>query len=222
MTPDDPRHGTTRGFHAGCREQCCRAAIARYEKGTKYRRHAGITWAIPATGTQRRIQALMALGWTSTDIADACGWLHRNHVLRVLKGQKGKPCRWVERKTYRTVAVVFESLSMQIPPHTPYRARCRSMARRKGYLPPLAWDNIDDPNESPNVGKQVDYHDRPVDEVVVLRLLSGERVPATASEKVEAVRRWVAMGYAEAELCRTHGWRPGRYSVRDDRADGAA
>jgi len=152
MSPEDPRHGTTRGFHAGCRDRCCRRAIARYEKATKYRKQAGIVWAIPAAGTQRRIQALMALGWTSTDIAQVCGYRHRNSVLRVLNGQGGRPCRWVERQTFRNIAAAYERLSMTLPEQTGYRKRARTIAQSKGYAPPLAWDDdsIDDPAAKPS------------------------------------------------------------------------
>jgi len=149
MTPDDPRHGTTRGYHAGCRDSCCRAAIAAYEKRGRTNRHRGVTRAVPAIGAQRRIQALMALGWTSADIAAAAGWRDRNRVLCILNGQKGKPTTWVQRGTHDTICDVFRRLAMRIPEHAPHRARTRTMARRKGYAPPLAWDNIDNPREKP-------------------------------------------------------------------------
>lgn len=151
MKPEDQRHGTTRGFHAGCRELCCRRAIARYEKQGKFNKANGIARAVPAIGAQRRIQALMTLGWHSTDIAEAVGWAHRNHVLRVLKGQSGRPCTWVERKTHDRIAEVYERLSMTFPERTPVRARTATIARRKGWLPPLAWDDIDDATETPEV-----------------------------------------------------------------------
>ena len=32
MTPDDPRHGSTGGWAAGCRQDCCLGAKARYAK----------------------------------------------------------------------------------------------------------------------------------------------------------------------------------------------
>lgn len=149
MNADDPRHGRTEGFHAGCREECCRRAIARYQKGVRLRKARGTTWAIPAVGAQRRIQALMALGWTSSDIATAAEWNNRNDVLRILNGQKGKPTKWVERTTHNTICRVFEQLAMHFPAPAAHRARTRAMALRKGYAPPLAWDNIDDPREIP-------------------------------------------------------------------------
>lgn len=210
MNPDDPRHGTTPGYHAGCRLLCCRRAIARYEKATKHRRHNGVAWAIPALGTQRRIQALMALGWTSTDIAAECGWAHRNYVMRILNGQKGKPTTWVQRKTAEVFAAAYDQLSMQIPPHAPRRARTRAIAARKGYAPPLAWDDIDDPNETPTWGGR----DSDLDPVIVMRLLEGRTVKANRAEREEAIRRWVEDGGTKTELCNIHGWAPDRYHVK--------
>lgn len=143
MLASDPRHGTTRGFHAGCRCEPCRAARARYEKQSRWIRHNGGRRSVPVIGAQRRIQALMALGWTSEDIRQAAGWRHRNYVLRILEGQKGKPCRWLERHTHDTICAVFDQLCMVLPPDSPYRRRSATIARNKGYLPPLAWDDID-------------------------------------------------------------------------------
>jgi hypothetical protein len=150
MSPDDDRHGTTRGYHAGCREACCRRAMARYEKeGRLARLRDGK--AVPAIGAQRRIQALMRLGWTSHDIAREAGFRHRNHVFRILKGQKGRPCVWLQRETDKTVREVFDRLSMRLPEMTPWRARARALAERNGWPPPLAYEEgrIDDPNYVP-------------------------------------------------------------------------
>lgn len=204
IQPDDPRHGQTRGYHAGCRNPCCKAAIVRYEKSSKYRQISGIKWAIPAIGAQRRIQALMAMGWTSTDIALAAGWNHRNQIFRILKGQKGKPCTWVERKTYRAISDVFERLSMTLPEHSPARARCRSIAAKNGWLPPLAWSNIDDPSEVPRKGSNHKLR-TDVDEAVVVRVLAGEQLRTTPAEKDEIVRRWTALGGSFNDLERRLG-----------------
>lgn len=150
MSPTDPRHGTTAGWHAGCKCEPCRTARARYEKLTRWHRHNGIPRAIPARGAQRRIQALMALGYTSEDIRLAAGWHHRNAVLRILTGQKGRPCVWVERNTHQTICDVFEQLCMKVPDLTWYRKRARTLALNKGYAPPLAWDDIDN-DEAPRL-----------------------------------------------------------------------
>lgn len=147
MTPDDARHGTTRGFHAGCRNTCCRRAIARDEKARRLDKLSGGR-AVPALGAQRRLRALMALGWSTTAIAQHAGLNHRNGVLRIVNGQKGKPTTWLEKKTNDWVCAVYDQLSMQIPDGT-YANRTRLYAQRQGWPPPLAYENIDDPQDTP-------------------------------------------------------------------------
>jgi hypothetical protein len=143
--------------------------LARYEKGTKYRRAHGIVWAIPPLGAQRRIQALMALGWTGQDIADAAGFSHRNRVRQILVGQKGKPCRWIERRTDAVIRSVYEELSMLVPPMSAVHARTRTMSRRKGWAVPLAWDDIDDPSEQPKgVRSTTPFDDDRLDRILEL------------------------------------------------------
>lgn len=212
MTPDDPRHGTTPGYHAGCRELCCRRAIARYEKGRRLTNLRGGR-AVPALGIQRRIQALMCLGWTSTEIATEAGYAHRNYALRVLHGQKGKPANWLERKTADRFTAAYDVLSMRVPPAGSLRGRTIRHALRNGYAPPLAWDCIDtDP--APNLGGIDDQ----IDPVVVDRLLHLEPVVSSRAEKVEAMRRWLASGRSEKAMCDALGWKSGRYVEREDGA----
>lgn len=211
MTPEDPRHGTTRGFHAGCRERCCRAAINRYEKHSKILKLRGQRRSVPALGAQRRIRALMALGWTSTDIADAAGWTNRNQVLRILNGQKSKPTTWLERATHERVCAVYDRLSMRLPEPAPHRTRTQQKAQREGWPPPLWWDDIDDPAEQPRLTRDKHVSPNDVDEAVVLRVLAGEKLPTTRAEKDEITRRWVAAGRSMNDLERIHGWRVSRY-----------
>lgn len=96
----------------------------------------------------------MSQGWTAQDIADAAGWNHRNAVHRIMKGQKGKPCSWVERKTYRTICETYERLIDQSPPDDRYHSRAHSIARGRDLTPPSAWFgvDIDDPEAEPDPG----------------------------------------------------------------------
>jgi len=216
LSPDDPRHGSTRGFHAGCRESCCRRAIARYEKEGRLARLNGGR-AVPALGAQRRIQALMALGWTSENIRLAAGWNHRNSIQRILHGQKGRPCTWLTKATAETITKVYDQLSMRLPEMDRYHRRAASIARSKGYVPPLAWDDIDNPDEQPAKVIRRNWHSASrddVDEVVVERLLALERIKATPAEKEEAVRRWIRAGGSIAALCDAHGWHHTRYVTK--------
>lgn len=121
--------------------------MARYEKAGRLARLRGGK-AVPALGAQRRLQALLALGWSSHSIAVAAGVAHRNHVWRIVHGQKGKPTKWIQRETFEWVCRVYDELSMKLPDGR-YAPRTRAYAERNGWAPPLAWDDIDDPDETP-------------------------------------------------------------------------
>lgn len=141
MNADDPRHGTTAGHSAGCREACCREARNLDEaRRRKYRQALGIVRSVPAIGTQRRIRALMALGWTSRDIADRCGWGTTQAVTELLKAR-----RFVYVTTAHRIDTTYRDLSMKVGPSD----KNRRDAARKNWAPPLAWVDIDDPNETP-------------------------------------------------------------------------
>ena len=205
MSPDDPRHGTTAGHSAGCRLTCCREARNTDERNRRKRRQVlGIVRSIDNTGTVRRIQALWAIGWRSSDIARACGWSTPQAVTEIVATRHSTYI-----STAETVARAYEEMAMTPGPS----AKNRRDAARKGWAPPLAWDDIDH-DEHPNLGGT----DTDIDPVVVDRLLAGERVSSTAAEKTEAMRQWLSWGRSEASLCAIHGWKDGRYVTRQEGA----
>jgi hypothetical protein len=203
VTPDDPRHASTAGYNAGCRELCCRRAAARYERRRTIRRYinrGGLL--VPGTGTRRRLQALVALGW-STHALEAELGQKRSYVSRLITADSD-----VHAATAEKVAALYDRLSMTIPPAKTAK-RVRNYAAKQGWVPPLAWDDIDNDSEPANA-----LHAGPnIDPVVVMRLLEGQRINATKAEKEATIERWVADGGSERELCAWHGWKPGRYSA---------
>jgi hypothetical protein len=98
---------------------------------------------IPALGTVRRIRALAALGHSLVRQAAELGWDIRN-----LCALAGSVDGRVKVSTARLVAALYERWHM-----TPATARgsvtARNRARRLGWAPPMAWDDIDDPDEQP-------------------------------------------------------------------------
>lgn len=139
--PDDPRHGTTNGYQLGCHEVCCRAAhTAAMRRYRKQRYIAGRT-RIDPTGTQRRIRALMRMGWRGDDLADAAGWHNRSVARDILRN------KYVERRTAARIAAVYDRLAMRPGPS----GKTARHAERAGWPPPLAWDDdtIDDPTVAP-------------------------------------------------------------------------
>ena len=211
MRADDPRHGSPAGRVAGCSEDCCLHASYVYEK--RRRMHVARTgsgYSVPAWRVRRRLEALQALGWSMPVIAEMIGTNFRNlyHVAR----QED-----VTRARFEQVAAVYDRLSMRLPPAETHLqrisvAKTKGHAARNGFAPPLAWDDIDDPNERPK-GDTTSNRDEP-DEAVIERLLNGVTVPSTVAEKREALRRWLAQGRSAAELCKRHGWKQGRYNEK--------
>lgn len=147
MSPDDPRHGRNAGYDAGCRDQCCKAGAAEYER---LRRYDAILGRPPrtqdATGTNRRMQALVALGYSYRDLSEHLGVGHDQARKLAL------PMAYVRSSTADRVKAVFEKLCMT-PAADSWRASyARTVARKSGWVPPLAWTDIDDPNEQPDLG----------------------------------------------------------------------
>ncbi|MDO5091804.1 MAG: hypothetical protein Q4D79_00020 [Propionibacteriaceae bacterium] len=95
---------------------------------------------VDATGTRRRIQALVAIGWTLTELGRRLGIRRSNMRLH-------RPTlRHVTERTRRDVATLYEEL-WDKPPAGPSGDRARAWAASQGWVPPMAWDDdrIDDP-----------------------------------------------------------------------------
>ena len=216
VNPQDPRHGTNAGYVAGCRDTCCRQAHATYRRSiwrNRYTRRVDRLY-IDATGTQRRIRALQAIGWRYRDIDIALGhptpqgtsastWSHN-----IMRQQR------IHVDNARAVAELYDRWSMTPGPSK----RLRTRAAKWGWPTPFTYLNIDDPDEQPDTG----YHagrsiGEAPDPVVVDRILAGEVIPANAAERDEAMRRWRAAGNSERSLCVRMGWRDGRYG-REERS----
>lgn len=143
MTPDDPRHGTKPGYNSGCRKECCRHA----QMVSVKRHRLGMSDSlVDARPTIRRLQALAALGYTNAEMAEALGkqdqWFTNRMRYPTLRGSSAK-----------IVHDLYERWSMTIPRDSVAAKRARMRAARKGWVPPLAWDDIDNLNEVPSTGK---------------------------------------------------------------------
>lgn len=148
------KHGTVDAYTRDrCRCDECgavqREALRRYRKLKAYGRWPE-QWCEPHRIT-RRLQALAALGYNDQRLArelDVDGaW-----VRRVLLGETGDVARLA---TLRKVSEVYDRLS-----GTPAQGRWVNYAKRRaarhGWVPPLAWDDIDnDPNPA-----DLDYYTR--------------------------------------------------------------
>lgn len=97
---------------------------------------------VAAVGTVRRLQGLVAIGWTQDVLARRLGIAPRN-AKRLFNSSD----RMVTARYARAVAALFDELQMTPGPSD----RARRHAERRGWVPPLAWDedSIDDPAARP-------------------------------------------------------------------------
>jgi len=171
---------------------------------------------VPSLGAARRVQALMAIGWRHDDMTEYMG--RSSHHL------SAHSYKQINAHDWRLVDAAYEILSGAHGSSPKSRTR----ARAAGYLPPLAWTNIDNPREIPRAAADAGLPDP----VIVDGIVGGNWAMAplaTKAERVEVVAAWIADGRNLSELADHTGWRPDRYgksglSTRPDHRgeDGAA
>jgi hypothetical protein len=152
---------------------------------------------VDATGTRRRLQALVTVGWSFSWLAAELG-RDSSNLKRTATGSV------VTAATAAQVTALFDRL-WDVAPPTATRAQlaaarsARAHGRSRGWLPPMAWDDIDtDPEPAPERPSLTVAHqpfDEDIDEIAVERSLSGDRtVVLTYAEKIEVVRRMSQRG----------------------------
>jgi hypothetical protein len=107
--------------------------------------------------------------------------------------------------TAAKVAILFNELCMTPGRSTP----ARKYAERKGWPPPLAWDDIDNDPKPPKPESA-----NTLDEAAILRKMRGENVRVFHEERREVVRRLHAQGLTDGEIARLTGIN-GRQVLRD-------
>lgn len=163
--------------------------------------------AVDATGTVRRLRALVTIGYPQAHLAAELGVHPGNFSTLILRANH------VLASRARAVRALYDRL-WNIPGPS---SRARADAARRGWFPPLAWndDTIDDPSATPDVDG--------VDEEEVLRLLAGDlhvalrvdtsdRSPLRPSA-VEAIRRLTGEGLTDAGISERLGGRISRSAI---------
>lgn len=151
-----------------------------------------------ARGTHRRLQALIARGWSEMQLSRELGLTSNNMPTWFDRDR-------VSQDKADAVAALYERLWDQHPPTATPAARgavTRSLnfARRNGWVPPLAWDDIDN-DDAP---AQPD-DDGGIDHVAVTLALAGEHVSLTPAERRECVRRLHAERWSDGRIADTIG-----------------
>ncbi|HXJ28558.1 MAG TPA: hypothetical protein VNH17_22790 [Streptosporangiaceae bacterium] len=108
---------------------------------------------VDGTGTRRRVQALVARGWSQARLAARLGMKPSNLGHLIYR----RPM--VTAATARAMRDLYEELWDRNPPEEAHRdkiaaSRARRYAAERGWPPPLAWDDIDDPRAVPAEGWQ--------------------------------------------------------------------
>ena len=105
---------------------------------------------IDATGTRRRIQALVAAGWSFTALEPEIG-IHNRHLGAVARAD------YVTAAIARKVRIAYKRLVQTTPEQagvpSQAQALARRVARRECWHGPLAWDSIDDPTAQPEAAE---------------------------------------------------------------------
>jgi hypothetical protein len=125
-------HDTYSAGGKGC--VCPKAVAAHYRRSQLFRAGLIPSRKIDPQGTVRRVRALIALGWSPASIGAEVGLSGpRIHGLATV------PRSYVLQMTADRVAAVYSRLCMT--PGTSLRSK--NAAKRNGWVPPLAWDDID-------------------------------------------------------------------------------
>jgi DNA-binding CsgD family transcriptional regulator len=132
-------HSTVRNHAAGI-FLTIRRSVADKILAVRPNRQSAQGW-VPALGATRRCRALYTLGHTPEAIAAACPNLHMRTVEYITQGIRKN----ITAATHNAVRDAYRVLS-QTPGSS---SQAKQRAAREGWPGPLAWDDIDDPNCSP-------------------------------------------------------------------------
>ena len=192
-------HGTENCYiNNDCRRPECRAAATRARKIRRYKtKDQAIPLRVNAVGSVRRLQALMAMGWSLPRLEEAAGvrpWYYRQIMF-------AGPAV-LDRSRARQISRLYDELWDQEPPQTNRAerfsvSRTKTIARDNGYAPPMAWAGIDmdDPEARPAVDAVLDP-DEMFDWVKVERVVAGraDSRELNSAEKLAAAKRLMQLG----------------------------
>lgn len=165
-------------------------------------------------GIQRRLRALTLLGWSMQAIADRSGI----YMTSLAEMRRNEDIKFVRREVAEKILAVWGDLCMTPAPDSHSARETSARATGRGWVPGLAWDDIDDPGEKPK------HHARGtsdpaamqqhLDMAVVWRLVDDAiRVrKLTSAEAREAYRILAARGLSGREIEEHYGLNAVRYT----------
>lgn len=194
ICPPEHEHGDSGDCYNrhSCRCDDCREGRAAYQRELR-RVHAQQRFGVvgplerarvDGRGTRRRLQALVARGWSMSQLGEQLG-IRATNMPEVLRRDR------VRASTRAAVHELYErAWALEPPQSTPWQRRSVAMAKAyaqaRGWVPPLAWDDIDT-DEEPPAADPIGWDF--VDEQVVQLAIAGQRTPMTHAERREVVRR---------------------------------
>lgn len=195
ICPPDHPHARTTTCHTshGCGCTDCRAAHRDYMYFRRHMLAAGrdvFNRPVDALGAQRRIQALMCLGWSQSELERRYG-IPQTLLSAQMQGRN------ITQKSHDRIAAIYDDLSHLIPPTATAGQRMsvnrtKALARRNRWAPPLAWDDIDNDSAPAATARTAD-----LDEVAIERALIGDKVKLTPAERRACVRILHARRYSD-------------------------
>jgi predicted transcriptional regulator len=99
---------------------------------------------VDPTGVVRRIEACHYMGHTGADIGRALGV-----SFSAVSKQRRRTRPLITIGLRDRMIPALDRLAMRQAPRNPEHNKTRNWARRQGFRPLLAWNDIDDPNETP-------------------------------------------------------------------------
>lgn len=149
---------------------------------------------VPSVGTRRRIQALVARGWSLSKLAARLNMGTSNFCVMLSR-------EFVSVAKHRAIESLYDELWNRVPPHEMWQdksayVRALNFAKARRWLPPLAWDDIDTDLEPP----VVEPVDGAIDEVAVELACAGEMVRLSHAERRVAITKLSREGWSDSKI----------------------
>ncbi|MEV4438216.1 helix-turn-helix domain-containing protein [Streptomyces sp. NPDC049577] len=151
---------------------------------------------IEATGTRRRIQALVARGWTHRALAPHLGV---NELYVGDLAQQPAVTARLARKVVEVYDLLWDADPLEHGVSQWSVNRSRALAERRGWAPPMAWDDdrLDDPAARPDLGSHWRRWGETQAEIAWL-LAAGETAPNVIAARLNLSESAVQRSLARA------------------------